>query len=590
MDGTWLIAAVEDSVDGDLTVGRAAGGSNAPVAFIDGGGGNDSLQLPSGESWVTLGAVVGSKIILTSCEDGGNDGTHTILAISSDERSAEVATGSFTANSDDEAAVIGFFDDALTPDTAINAAIDNSNAVRLGIRIRDADPNGKTYQEANLASAGKTSLGNFVFSFPLANATDLKISETDANIDSQAPYTGMSLTFYSTPQSRGGLVGGPFNFGLILDGNGGTNVQCFEWLQRQLRKLTDIDAGAGTNIGRAIKLLARFNGEILELGSGDGGLTFPTNPEGGGAGLFIDDLNAASDNETKFYDNTGTLRSKPESIAVTLDFNEIAINDAATEYDLFFDRTIRTPSSTLTDFVLTNATSKITSALGNLPTNAEIVQWAYIRIAGLTGDDAAMNGVYQITAINTAGEDWSVVRYDNKTIVDVTSTGADCDQHPFDTPDSIIVDTANLLSAATISFTAPDLINDSGNGLGIFAVDDKIRVENSTSGLNDGIYKVTSAAAGQLEVEEQTITTQGASPTIAVTQIFSGDADADVVENFAFDSNTQGGRTVSTETFVKAKAIGEFEAQFIQSPVSSIASGTPVTIPLFSAQERNVKA
>jgi len=50
----------------------------------------------------------------------------------------------------------------------------------------------------------------------------------------------------------------------------------------------------------------------------------------------------------------------------------------------------------------------------------------------------------------------------------------------------------------------------------------------------------------------------------------------------------QGGRTVSTTTYVKAKAIGLTSAQYIESPVSTIATGTPLTIPLFSATERNV--
>jgi hypothetical protein len=583
-DGTWLLAAVGTGINGALTCGRAANASSG-VAFVDGGGGNDQLTLPTGESWVTYGWSVGAKVIITSAEDVGNNGTYTILAISADGRTIDVATASFTANADDTTAVLGPFDDALTPDTTINVAIDNSNAVRLGIRVRDGDPNGKTYQEANLVSAGKTALGNFVFAFPLANATDLKISETDANIDSQVPYTGMSMTFYSTPQSKGGLVGGPYNFGIVVDGNNGTNVEVHEWVQRQLRKLTDIDADADTAIGRAIGLLGRFNGDTYEAGSGDGGLTFPVNPDGGGSGVFIDNLNAASDNATKFFDNTGALRSKPESIAVTLDFNQIAIDDAATEYDLFFDRTIRT---NVTDFVLTSGTSKITSAGTNLPQNSEIAVDKYVRISGLTGGDAPMNGVYQITAITTPGADWTVVRYDGAALVTVASTTVDVDQNCVDTPDNIIVNTNISVAGTTISFTAPDQLLDSGSGLGVYAVGDRIRVEGTTGGLNDGIYEVAIATAGQLDFVEQTITTQGAGPTVTTTQIFSGDATADVVENFAFDDNTQGGRTVSTTTYVKAKAIGQIDAQYIESPVSTIASGTPVTIPLFAPQERNV--
>jgi len=165
MDGTWLLKGVDDSVDGTITVGRAADSSSGLV-FTDGGGGEDTLtRADPGGSWIDDGVVVGSKIIITSAEDVGNDGTHTVTGVT--DTVINVATASFTANADDTTAVVGFFDDALTPDTTVNASVDNANAVRLGIRVRDADTNGKTYGEANLASAGKTELGNFVFAFPL---------------------------------------------------------------------------------------------------------------------------------------------------------------------------------------------------------------------------------------------------------------------------------------------------------------------------------------------------------------------------------------------------------------------------------------
>lgn len=587
MDGTWLLAAVGAGIDGALTCGRAADAGSGLV-FTDGAGGNDTLTLPvaDGKTWADYGWTVGAKIVISSAEDVGNDGVHTILVI--DGYDAEVATASFTANADDTTAVLGPFDDALTPDITINAAIDNSNAVRLGIRVRDGDPEGKTFGEANLVSAGKPALGNFVFAFPLANATDLKITAVDGTITGSSPWNLMSITFHSTPQARAGLVGGPYNFGVIIDGANGTNEQVHEFVQHSLRQLTDIDNDGDIAIGRAIGLLGRFNGDTYEVGSGDGGLTFPVNPDGGGSGVFIDSLNAASDNATKFYDNTGALRSKPESIAVTLDFNAIAIDDTATEYDLFYDRTIRTAAATLVDFVLTATTDVITSATTQLPQNAEIVVGSYVRIGGLTAGDAPMNGVYQILVINTPGASWDVVRYDGVTIVAVASTAVDCDQNCVDTPDAIIVDTNIVVSGTTISFVAPDQMLDSGNGLGVYAVGDRVRVVDSTGAINDGIREVATVVAGQVDFVEQDITTQGTGPTVISTQIFSGDATADVVENFAFDDNVQGGRTVSTTTYVKAKAVGRLDAQYIESPVSTIASGTPLTIPLFAPQERNV--
>lgn len=576
----FLISGVTTSV---LTVGTLiAAAPTTGFDFVDGGGGNDSLVRNDGGSWLDEGYFVTGNLIVTSATTVANDGNYIILSVT--DTTIEVATASFTADTDDNTVVLGPFDDALTPDIVMNVSINNDNAVRLGLRVRDGDTNGKTFGEANLATAGKLALGNFVFAFPLANATDLKIIETDANIDATVPYTGMSITFNSTPQARAGLVGGSFNFGIIIDGNNGTAIEVFEWAQRQLRKLTDIDADADIAIGRAIGLLARFVGDTLEVGSGDGGLTVPINPDGGGSGVYIDSLNAVDANNVKFLDNLGVFRTNPETIAVTLDFNQTAIDDTTTEFDLFYDRTIRT---NVTDFVLTSGTNVMSSVGVNLPNNAELGVGSYVRVSGLTAGDAAMNGVYQVVTETTPGASWVVTRYDGATIVSVASTTVDIDQNVVDTPDAILVHTNVLLSAATISFTAPDTISDSANGLGIFAIGDIIEVEGSTSGLNDGIYEVATAAIGSLTLVEQTITTQGASPTVTVTKIASGLADADFVFSYAFDDNVQGGRVVSTTTFVVGKAIGSTGSQYVSSPVSSIVTGTPLTIPLFAQTERN---
>lgn len=287
-----------------------------------------------GGSFITEGYKVGGQVTIRDAEDAGNDGTHLLTAVTA----TVLTTTGLTVNAADTTAIL---------------AVDNSNKFKIGIRVRDGDVNGKTYSQSNLDTIQKTSLGNFIFQFPLPNATDLKITETDANIDANVPYTGMSITFFSTPQLVAGLVGGSFNFGIIADANNGTDIEVFEFVQRSLRLLTDIDAGAGTVIGRTADLLMRFVGETLEVGSGDGGLSFPNNPQGGGSGVHVSNLNAVSANNVVFFDNTGAKRTNPETIPVTLDFNDIAIADVATKFDLFYDRTI---STAVSDFVLASGT------------------------------------------------------------------------------------------------------------------------------------------------------------------------------------------------------------------------------------------
>lgn len=78
--------------------------------------------------------------------------------------------------------------------------------------------------------------------------------------------------------------------------------------------------------------------------------------------------------------------------------------------------------------------------------------------------------------------------------------------------------TAGLASASgtTISFTAPDTIADSGSGFGSFAIGDVIEVKGSTD--NDGVYRVTAAAAGSLTVDKGTITTESAGDSVTVSE------------------------------------------------------------------------
>lgn len=451
-------------------------------------------------SFVTDGFIVGSSVVVYGSTS--NDGSYVLTSVT-----ATTLTVSGTPLS-----VEAWGSTVLRVDHRDNFAIK--------LRVRDADPNGKTFSSSDLAAAGVPRLNNFIFRFPLSNQTDLKISATDLQIDSNSDgtpdgdYLGMTITYYATPQSQSGLVGGSFNFGITIDANGGTAQEVYEFVQWSLRSTGgngtgDIDNDADTKIGRLMGDLLLFEGDTLVAGNQQS-----ANPDGGGPGVYISNIAAADQNNLRMVDNTGVRRQFPETISVTLDFNAALIDDTLAEYVLFFDRTIRT---NVTDFVISGATgpnATISSAGTNLPNNAELSVNDYIRVDGLTGGDAAANGIYQITTETTPGASWAVTRYDGADAVNVSSTTADIDQNPVDSPDSIIVQD-----------------------------DTPVNVE--------------------------------------------GLASADVNFAFDFDANTQGGRVVSTDTYVIARAIGLNGAQFVQSSVALITSGTPLTIVLTASNELN---
>lgn len=517
-DSTFLIKALTPGVDGTITLGRAAVAAD-PLAFLDNGGSPDTITRSDGGSWVTDGFFVGGVVVISGAEDGPNDGTHVITVVTATV--ITMATGTLGAtNADDETAECGPVDPASTPDTTIDAAVDNRKAFSVKLRVRDADTNGKTFDFSNLSLAGVTTLGNFIFRFPLSNQTDLKISADDTDIDSNsdgtpdtAPYTSMTITYFSTPQAQSGLVGGSFNFGITIDADGGTAIEVYEFVQWSLRSTGgdgtgDIDDDADTAIGRTMGDLLVFEGDVLVAGN-----QLSINPDGGGAGVFIDNIAASDQNNLRLVDNTGTRRQFPETISVTLDFNQALIDDTVAEYVLFFDRTLRNSVADLIVTAVSGAVGTFDSAGANLPAAMDNDPDGFVRVSGYTGGDAAMNGTYQVQ-VTTSTSQWGVTRYDGATIVTTAAVACEVDEHPIDSPDAIIVD-------------------------------------------SDAPAPVT------------------------------GTAGADFNFAFDFDNNTQGGRTGSPDVFVVARAIGLDTAQFVQSSVATITSGTPLTIVLTASGELN---
>lgn len=188
---------------------------------------------------------------------------------------------------------------------------------------------GQLYSVGSTTANGEANLlAPKLFSLAVPTGADLKITESDANISTQAPYTGMSITYNSTAQSR--TIGASnFNFGIIIDGNNGTAEQIYEFVQYQLRQAGDIDAGAATVLGQTADELLRFVGDNLETLNA-------TNMEGGGTGVYIDNFQSADTNRISFRDNTETSRTFPFVAVVTVNFNANLQSDTDAIYRVFF--------------------------------------------------------------------------------------------------------------------------------------------------------------------------------------------------------------------------------------------------------------
>ena len=122
-----------------------------------------------------------------------------------------------------------------------------SQVLTVFIRTR-----GKRFASSTSTSIGLTELNYIANRFPLAELFDPKISASDSDIATQAPYTGMSITYGAATRDIGGTT---YTFDVIVNGNSGTTQQIYEFIQYSLRQSTNIDDGDGTQVGQLANAL-----------------------------------------------------------------------------------------------------------------------------------------------------------------------------------------------------------------------------------------------------------------------------------------------------------------------------------------------
>jgi len=198
-----------------------------------------------------------------------------------------------------------------------------TNALTTYIRTQ-----GKLYGSATTGSIGLSSLNYITNRFPLAEAIDTKISTADTNIESDAPYLGMSITYGNAVRSIGG---NDRSFKAVINGNSGTAEQINEFVQHQLRQIVDIDENSSNTIGVLAESLTAFLGNTLKTTEG----------------VYIDNFATNDTNRIIFTDNGGVERQFPFVASGTLSFNDNLVNDNSAIFRVFFTDTFGTAGATI---------------------------------------------------------------------------------------------------------------------------------------------------------------------------------------------------------------------------------------------------
>jgi hypothetical protein len=504
----------------------------------------------------------------------------------------DVATASFTADTADNTAVFGPILDTGTPDTTIAATVNNDNAFTTYLRIRDLDPNGKTFTQANLASAGETSIVNKVIKFPLGNATDLKISVADASIGG-SPWSEIEIKYFSGAYNREVDSGVNRDFGIVVDV--GTHSGIDGSFTAAGTVLTTSEGGMGVN---------QYQNGTLRINEGtdeNTSFTIASNTattitiSGGTFTATESNISFVAQRQTPVVATAEQIFEKVQwSLRQTSDIDATTATVVGRTADalLFFVGDALTAGSAtappanpngggsgvIIEGFDSNDTNRLTFVDNtNAPRTFPFVAAGSINFNPNLVSDSM--GTYWMYFTNTA----------ETTQTDFTFTGAS---------GSVVT-----LNSATIDLSSAEFQ--------LFLNDYIVLSGFLTNTENNGLYQVTTAGAGAgpwtaglTKVNGETVVNDalGDSVTLELDPIDSPDAiivdnnagaditgsigGASVAFDFDYDNNAQGGRTVATDAKVTVRAIGLETAQQIET-TGTITRATGLVFSLVSSLERN---
>jgi hypothetical protein len=391
----------------------------------------------------TIPYQIGGRVTVLSSTDvgspeGRNDGTYVITDVTA---STLTVTGTpFIAGTSNTARLAKEFRNALS------LFLREPYNVGFGT--------GKTFDQANLADIGVTTLTYQAYRFPLTNAADLKITNLDATIAARSPE--VAITYYGSPQTFTGFVADAAStnspqteasFGIVIDAKGYTAEEVYEFIQYQLRQAADInDGGSPVTViaGNIADELLGFVGDSLQTLSA-------TNPLGGGTGVYIINFDSNDTNRLSFADNefgTTSRRTFPFVAAGTINFNPNLVSDSMGMFWMFFEYTER---FTGTVEISGAAGSSATIVMSGVALDTELAVSDYIAIGGLTNPEN--NGIWQVdTTPTTSPQSITATKINGDTVINEVGAGVEnLDKNPIDSDDAIIVDSATTFSPLPIT-------------------------------------------------------------------------------------------------------------------------------------------
>lgn len=519
-------------------------------------------------SWVTDGFRVGGAVTILNAEDVGNIGTFNITFANATH--LDVESTPFTTNAND---------------TTARFAVNYRSAIKVFLRIRDGDPNGKTYGQSTLADIGVTSVVNQVYRFPLTNATDLKIAETDANISSQSPYTQIQVRYFDQAFSRDVDSATNRDFGIVID------VGTFSGVDGATTaggaNLTTTEAGIPSS--------TYDGGTITMLEGTDEGNTFAVTTAIGANVQRTTGTFSATETNLSFVLQRATpvvasiqeIYEKVQYLlrqAADIDSTDQVVNGKTADALLRFvgdnleagQSTPNNPNGGGSGVIIEGFDSNDTNSLTFFDNTGASRNFPFVAAGSINFNDNLVDDGF--------AEYWMFYTYTERfSQTDYTLTGASAETATFTSP------------------TAPDLTAE-------LVVDDYITLGGFTDANNNGVWQVTtitnSTSMAIRKVNEDTVSNESPGTAVTLDKNPINSPDAIIVNNnsgspitgtiggasvsfdYDYDNNVQGGRTAGSNAAVTIRAIGLNTAQFVET-TGVISRATGLSFSLVAGLERN---
>jgi len=525
-------------------------------------------------SFITDGFVVGGQITVSGSTS--NDGTYALSAVSA---TSMTITTTWTAEAWGTTQI----------------AVDNANAVAVQLRIRDADPKGKTFQTSGLTQAGEDAIASKVIKFPLANGADQKIDVTDANVVT-APWTEVRPRYLATTYNRDvDTLGVPRNFGIV------------------------IDAGTYSQSNGAAATTSRWDSANLNLGTGEALADYT-----GGTLIIHEGTNKGS------YTISGTPVDSAGTLQVTVVGTPLTVTGSNESFTVQRATPLGVSAQNIFEriqYLLRQGTDINDSADG------AVVGQMTGELAAYVGDNITFGGFESVNP-NGGGAGVIVEGFDandtnNMFFVDNLGVATGTRNFPF-----VAAGTLNFNSNLTgdtdpeywlyyqytqrVTNATIDCIGNSGSTydlesdaavLPVFGVNDYVRISGFAQAANNGLFRVTVVNVSQsdytvVRVDGEPVGTTESNQTVSVDKNPYNSPDAIIVNDnsgspitgaigaasiafdYDYDNNAQGGRATETAVCV-LKASGLELGQYVEVLNQQITRNTGLSFTATSPLERN---